>query len=195
MIRTLFCSLLIFIVLNLSSQESKENKSLYSGAMLFFQPGFLTAENNYQEINSYSSGIGGILRLYAGNHFTYGLHGGNNKAVYKSANSENSYISFGYGGAFVGFTARKDKLRFCSSLGLGLGKIRNLHIENQTETVLNLAEIYFYRGFSLNPLISLDYYLTEKIALTTQLMTIIAFYNKNDLYFCPTFQIGILFNR
>lgn len=192
MIRILLSGLLIFFILNLSSQE---NKNMYSGGMLFFQTGYVSASNSYQKINNFSTGIGGILRFYFKKHLTLGIHGGSNKAIYKSKNSENSYISFAYGGPFVGITAKKNKFRFCSSLGIGMGKLRNLHIESQTETVLNESELFFYSGVSLNPLLSFDYNFTEKIALTTQLMTIITLYNKNDLYFCPTLQIGVLFNR
>lgn len=84
--------------------DAQEYKNLYSGGMLFFQPGYTVASNEYQKINSYSSGIGGILRFYARKHLTLGLHGGSNKAVYKSSNSKNSYISLGYGGVFAGYT-------------------------------------------------------------------------------------------
>lgn len=184
--------IVLLLSLKLSAQE---NKYIYSGGMLFFQPGYTITQNQYQNIDAPGFGIGGILRFYIGNHFCTGIYGGSQKTHYSSTGSENSYISLGYGGPFIGYTYFKNKLRLCLSVGAGGGKIRNLHIQTQTGSVLNQAEYFINSAFVAYPMISFDYMMTQKIAFTSQLICIGALYNQNDLYFCPVFQIGILFNR
>ncbi|MDD3685967.1 MAG: hypothetical protein PHE56_04280 [Bacteroidales bacterium] len=182
----------LLLTLKISAQE---NKYIYSGGMLFLQPGYTIAHNPYQNIEATGFGIGGILRFYIGNHFCTGIYGGSQKTHYNSTGSANSYISLGYGGPFVGYTYFKNRMRLCLSVGAGGGKIRNLHIQTQTGSVLNQAEYFINSAFVAYPMISLDYMMTQKIAFTSQLICIGALYNQNDLYFCPVFQIGILFNR
>jgi hypothetical protein len=74
--------------------------------MLILQPGFCITKNNHKDINELSFGLGGILRFYLFKHFTAGVNGGSQKATYSSGNSDNSTISLGYGGAFVGLTRK-----------------------------------------------------------------------------------------
>lgn len=189
-----FLVLILFAVFTLTL-SAQQYKYIYSGGMLFFQPGYTMAENQYQKIESTGIGIGGILRFYISEHFCAGIYGGSQKTHYKSVGSENSYISIGYGGPFIGYTIFKNKFRFCASIGAGGGKIRNLHIENQTGTSLREADYFINSAFVFYPMLSFDYMMSQKIALTSQLICIGAVYNQNDLYFCPVFQIGILFNR
>ena len=141
----------ILFTLKLSAQE---NKYIYSGGMLFFQPGYTITENPYQNIEATGFGIGGILRFYIGNHFCAGIYGGNQKTHYSSPGSDNSYISLGYGGPFVGYTYFKNKLGLCLAVGAGGGKIRNLHIQTQTGSVLNQAEYFINSAFVAYPMIS-----------------------------------------
>jgi hypothetical protein len=184
----------IFILVTLQS-ISQDDKYLYSGGMLLFQPGYSITQNSYQSIESLSFGIGGELRFYIKNHLTLGIIGGSQKTGYVSSGSENSYITLGYGGPFVGYTYFRNKLRFCASVSVAKGRIKNLHIENQTGVVLNNADYYSYSAWLAYPILSLDYMMTKKIAFTSQLIFLSAVYNENDLYFCPVFQIGVLFNR
>lgn len=181
----LFCKFLI----------SQDQKYLYSGGMLFFQPGYTIAQNPHQQINNLGFGIGGVLRFYIKDHLCVGIIGGSQKTGYDSPGSENSYISLGYGGPLVGYTYFKNKLRFCASISAGKGRIKNLHIQSQTGVVLNDADYYSHSAWVGYPMLSLDYMMTKKIAFTSQVICISALYNENDLYFCPVFQIGILFNR
>jgi len=163
--------------------------------MLFLQPGYSIAENQNQKIRSMGFGIGGLLRFYIKDHLTLGVIGGSQKTGYKSSNSNNSYISLGYGGPFVGYTIGKEKFRFCAAVSIGRGKIKNLHIEDQDGTILKQSNYYSYSANVVYPMLSLDYYLTKKLAIVFQTIYLMAQYNKNDLYFCPVFQLGIVFNR
>lgn len=168
---------------------------MYSGGMLFLQPGYTIAQNPHQNIEALGFGIGGILRFYVKNHICVGIIGGNQKTGYNSTGSENSYISLGYGGPLIGYTYHKNSFRFCAAISVGMGKMKNLHIESQSGVDLSDADYYIYKTWVGYPIISADYLITEKIAITSQLICLGTSYNKNDLYFCPVFQIGILFNR
>jgi hypothetical protein len=184
----------LLIIFALKSQ-AQDDKYLYSGGMLLFQPGFTLAKNQFQNIESLSFGIGGELRFYIKDHLTLGIIGGSQKTRYSSSGSENSYITLGYGGPFVGYMYFKNKLRFCASVSVAKGRIKNLHIQDQTGVALNDAYYYSYSAWVGYPMLSLDYMMTKKIAFTSQLIFLSAVYNENDLYFCPVFQIGVLFNR
>lgn len=189
-------SVLIFMLTLLFLEASSQNsKPLYSGGMLFIQPGYTLTQNPYQNIESVGFGLGGILRFYPFDHLCVGVSGGSQKAKYNTIGSENSYITLGYGGLIMGYTMAKNKYRFCASIGVARGKLKNLHISEQTGAVINDAAFYSYAAWVAYPLLSFDYMLTKKISLTSQLTTLSAVYNKNDLYFCPVFQLGILFNR
>ncbi|MDR2009273.1 MAG: hypothetical protein LBQ22_02175 [Bacteroidales bacterium] len=177
------------------SQEDKKNHLLYSGGMLFFQPGYTMTKNEFQSVESLGIGIGGLLRFYIKEHLTLGVIGGNQKTSYSSTNSDNSYISLGYGGVFFGYTLLRDKFRFCAAVSLGMGRIKNLHIEDQNGVVLNSASFYSYPAKVAYPMLSFDYFITKKISVVFQTIYLTAHYNKNDLYFCPVFQLGIVFNR
>lgn len=186
---------IILILLTTVPLFSQKEKFLYCGGMLMFQPGYSLANNPVQKIQEFGYGIGGILRFYPFDKFTIGIMGGSQKTKYKSLNSENSFFTLGYGGPFLGFTTHNDKIRFCFLVGFAKGKIKNLHIQSQNGDILTEAYLYLYKADVLYPIISLDYFITKKIVATSQLIFITAKYNQNDLYFCPVFQLGILFNR
>lgn len=97
---------LILLTSSLISFSQSEKSNIYSGGMLILQPGFCITKNNHKDINELSFGLGGILRFYLFKHFTAGVNGGSQKATYSSGNSDNSTISLGYGGAFVGLTRK-----------------------------------------------------------------------------------------
>ena len=190
--------IIIIIVLsfiNIVSAQEEEQKQLYSGGMLFLQPGYTITENQSQNIKSWGFGIGGFFRFYIKKHLTIGVIGGNQKTNYKSTNSENSYISLGYGGPFIGYTLAGKKIRFCGAISIGMGKIKNLHVENQDGTQLHPAYYYAYPAFVAYPIVSLDYRIMEKFSVVVQAIFLTAQYNKNDSYFCPLFQLGVAFSR
>ncbi|HOK38879.1 MAG TPA: hypothetical protein P5538_08000 [Bacteroidales bacterium] len=188
-------SFFFFILLFVTFLNAQENTNLYSGGMLILQPGYTLAKNNHQEIQTTGLGVGGILRFYVYENLTLGITGGNQKTKYLSTGSHNSFISLGYGGPFVGYTKKGDFFRFCASIGFAKGRIKNLHIESQQDETLNEAYFYNYKANVIFPILSLDYLMTKKISLTSQFIFLSAKYNQNDLYFCPVFQVGILFNR
>ncbi len=185
-----------FFILSITTfLNAQENANLYSGGMLILQPGYTIAQNNHQEIRTTGLGVGGILRFYVYENLTVGITGGNQKTRYLSTASQNSFISLGYGGPFVGYTTKGKAFRFCASIGFAKGRIKNLHIESQQDEILNEAYLYNYKANVIFPMLSLDYLMTKKIVLTSQFIFLTAKYNQNDLYFCPVFQVGILFNR
>ena len=173
----------------------QDNKYLYSGGMLMFQPGYSIVKNPHQQIESLGFGIGGILRFYVKDHLTLGISGGSQKTRYSSTGSKNSYISLGYGGPFVGYTILTEKFRYTFSLSVAKGRIKNLHVETQSGYILTESYYYSHKAWVAYPMLSLDYFMTKKIVITSQLIYLSARYNKNDLYFCPVFQLGVLFNR
>jgi hypothetical protein len=175
------------------AQEPK--KEIYSGGMLFYQPGYTIAHNPHQDIVGFSNSIGGILRFYFWDHFTCGIYGGSQKTHYNTTHSPNSYMNLGYGGLFAGGVIKSGKFRFVLSLFAGKGAITNLHIESENQSVLQNAFLYKYGVFVFSPIFSTDYMLTSKISFTTQILFLTSQVNKNEYFFNPTFQIGILFNR
>lgn len=174
---------------------SQDKKYLYSGGMLLFQPGYTMMQNPHQDINTLGFGIGGMLRFYIKDHLTLGILGGSQKTSYTSQASENSYVSLGYGGLFVGYTKLWDKFRFCASVSVGKGRIKNLHVQSQNSVILTDAYYYEYPATIAYPMLSLDYFISKKIVFTAQAIYLSASYNQNDLYFCPVLQFGVLFNR
>jgi len=171
------------------------NKSIYSGGMLFLQPGYIITNNPQQNIRDLSMGIGGILRIYFGRYFTTGIYCGTQKAGYHSENSDQSYISLGYGGPFLGFSYKSGKFRYTISAFAGMGSVKNLHIESQTGNSLSDAWLYKYSAFTVSPLLSVDYSITERLNATVQTICLTAFYDKQRVMVNPVFQIGILFSR
>lgn len=191
--KVLLAFILHFIVSVSFAQE--ERKNIYSGGMLILQPGFTMADNNLQSIEDMSNGIGGILRFYLFKHFTAGIYGGTQRTGYKSQNSQNSNISLGYGGPFVGFSHKSGRFRYTASAFAGMGTVRNLHIENQNGNELSDAYLYKHSAFVISPILSLDYALTQRLMLTFQSVYLIARYDRDKLLQNPTLQVGLLFNR
>lgn len=190
--------ILLVFVLHLAiyvSFAQDERANIYSGGMLILQPGYTMASNNHQEINDLSYGLGGILRLYFFKHFTAGIYGGTQRTGYQSMNSENSNISLGYGGPFIGFSHKSGRFRYTASAFAGMGTVRNLHIENQNGNNLTDAFLYKHSALVISPILSLDFALTQRLMLTFQTVYLVARYDKDKILQNPTFQVGILFNR
>jgi len=140
-------------------------------------------------------GIGGILRFYFSGYFTTGIYGGSNRTSYTTTGSENSYFNLGYGGIFAGFSRKTGNFRYVISAFAGGGKIKNLHIESQTEGSLTEAYFYQYPVMVFSPVLSMDYALTRKLSVTSQFVCLIAELEGERMMYNPLFQIGILFNR
>jgi len=185
--------LLLFVVLMAHSQDKL--KSIYSGGMLFYQPGYALTSNRHQTIRNASSALGGILRLYFGPNLTAGIYGGSLKTTYVSSGSDNSYLSLGYGGPFFGYSRKTGKIRYTASAFAGMGSVRNLHIESQQDNVLTDAYLYKHPAIVVSPILSFDYALTQKIALTMQAVWLTAAFDGNKTLINPTLQVGILFSR
>ncbi|MBN1116895.1 MAG: hypothetical protein JXA77_06815 [Bacteroidales bacterium] len=189
-----FFAVFIFIIpLHTFSQETESN--IYSGGMLFFQPGYAVTHNGHQEISDISFGIGGILRFYVFDYITIGVFGGSQKLNYNSSNSQNSYINIGYGGPFVGFSQKSGKFRYTVSVFVGGGTIKNLHIENQIQELLVDAHLYKTPTVVVSPIISLDYALTQKLYLTMQTVCLSAKFIDDKKFLNPALQMGVLFFR
>ena len=171
------------------------NKNIYSGGMLFFQPGYMITENEYQNIHHFNFGIGGILRFYFYEHFTAGIYGGSQRTNYHSSNSKNSYINFGYGGPILGFSRKARKLRYTVLAFIGKATIRNLHIESQNNYMLVDAYFYKYSTLIYSPILSIDYAVSQRLLLTLQTVCLTAKFDNNKSLYNPTIQFGILFNR
>lgn len=187
---------LILILFLLSSVilYAEENKSHYSGGMLILQPGITMANNKYQSIQSYSTSIGGILRMYFLEIGTAGLYGGNQKSHYKTVGSENSYFNLGYGGGFLGFSKKIGRFRYTASAFAGMGSIQNLHIEQQTSSVLSEAQLYKQPVFLYSPILSVDYAFTKRLYFTIQTVCLMGEFQDKPFY-NPTLQLGLLFSR
>lgn len=183
----------LLIVTGAVAQESK--KDIYSGGMLFYQPGYSIASNPHQEITGLSNSIGGILRFYFWDHFTCGIYGGSQKTHYATSNSSNSYMNTGYGGLFAGGVVKTGKFRFVLSMFAGKGAVTNLHVESETQTLLDDAHLYKYGVFVFSPIFSVDYALTSKISFTTQIICLTTQTPEKNYFYNPTFQLGVLFNR
>lgn len=176
-------------------QAKRENKSRYSGGMHLFQPGYTIASNERQDIKASSFAIGGILRMYFGKWLTAGIYGGTQKTTYPSANSINSYFNFGYGGPFLGLTHKSGKTRYTVSAFAGMGSIKNLHIESQTGEALTEAHLYQQSTLTYSPIFSLDYELTKRLCVTFQTICLMGKLDGGSMFFNPTMQVGLLFNR
>lgn len=190
--KTILSLICLVFAATLFSQE--KTKSLYSGGMLILQPGLMITSNEHQEIRAASSSVGGILRMYFGKYFTAGIYGGSQNTHYKTSGSDNSYISLGYGGPFLGVSHKIGKFRLTASAFAGMGSFQNLHIENQTGNVLVDADLYKTPTVVYSPILSVDYAITKRIYLTAQTICLMGKYDENAFY-NPTFQVGILFSR
>lgn len=178
-----------------TEQIQNENKGIYSGGMLLFQPGYSITSNDRQDIKASSFAIGGILRMYFGKNLTAGIYGGSQKTTYPSTNSVNSYFNFGYGGPFVGLTRKSGKIRYTVSAFAGMGSIRNLHIESQNGETLTESYLYQHSALVYSPILSLDYALTKRLSLTFQTLCLIGSFDGGKRFYNPTMQFGVLFNR
>lgn len=177
------------------AKQQAEQRSIYSGGMLLFQPGYTMASNGKQDIKASSMAIGGILRTYVGKHLTAGIYGGSQKTTYPTANATSSYFNLGYGGPFLGWTHKSGKYRYTLSAFVGMGSIKNLHIESQSNETLTEAYLYTYSTLVYSPILSLDYSLTKRLSLTFQALCLMGSYDGGKKLFNPTMQVGILFNR
>jgi hypothetical protein len=188
------CILLTFLIPLLASASEPTKRNLYSGGMLFFQPGYLIADNPYQKISERGNGLGGMLRLYFGRNLTAGIYGSTHKATYSTKGSVNSTLNIGYGGPFIGWTRKHNRYRFTLAVFVGRGALRNLHINSQQGNSLADADLYHIPLWLLSPMISADFSLTPKLVATLQFVCPTTQYNKQPLY-APTIQVGVLFNR
>jgi len=188
----IFCA---FILHTPNIEAQTGSQPLYTGGMLMFQPGLSYASNPHERFEGVSFGLGGILRFYFGGDITAGIMGHSHKAKYETGGSDQSTLSLGYGGPFVGFSKNADNHRITLGVFGGMGTLRNLHIEKQTGNLIEKAYLYRHRAFVFSPIISLDIHLTAKLSLVLQGMSPIAFYDQQRIYVNPTAQFGIVFNR
>lgn len=184
----------LFLISTVSFAQTND-KALYSGGMLIYQPGYLITDNNYQEIGSSSIGLGGILRIYPKPWLAVGIYGGSKKSTYSSTQSNNSYISLSYGGPLVGVTHKTGRMRYSLSAFVGHATIRNLHIEKQEEHILLDAYLSKTNTLIYTPILSVDYAITQRLYATLQTVCLTAKYGSNQMLYNPTVQLGLLFSR
>lgn len=199
-IKPFFVFIIIFLFISsgfsqLTTKPIEKEHSFYSGGMLVLQAGYSIAENKHQTIHDFSFGVGGILRFYVYKHLTVGIYGGTLRTNYTSTNSKNSYINLGYGGSFVGFSMKKNKIRYTVSAYVGGGSIKNLHIENQSKNTLLNSYLYKTPTCVFSPILSIDYAIHQKISLTCQGVCLISVNKSSKPLYNPCFQLGILFNH
>jgi hypothetical protein len=181
-----------FVALSVFSQHNK--KPLYSGGMLILQPGYTITSNEQATIHGMSTSIGGIIRLYFFDYVTAGIYGGSQTTSYQTSGSKNSYINVGYGGPFIGLTLQSGKFRYTASGFLGMGKIKNLHIQTQQDNLLNDSYLFVSSSLLYSPILSIDYALTKRLYITSQAICLSGKFEEKPFY-NPTFQLGILFSR
>jgi hypothetical protein len=172
-----------------------EKEEIYSGGMLFLQGGGLIYDNPHQQIKDISYGFGGILRVYFFKHLCVGIYGGTQKTSYPTQGSNYSYLQIGYGGPFIGMSLKKNNFRYSASACLGGGSIKNLHIEKQNNQLLSESYLYKIPVFILSPLVSVDYFLSKKIALSLQGSCLFGLHASHPPLYNPCLQVGILFNH
>ena len=183
-----------FIFLNtVFSQES--DKNIYSGGMLIVQPGLIFTENNHQKIEDNSLGLGGILRFYFFKNLTAGIYGGTIRTNYSSKQSESSYLTLGYGGPFFGYSITNKRMRYTLSAFVGSGTIKNLHIENQLNSLLEEAYLYKHSSLVISPILSVDFALSQRLLLSLQSVCLYTKFDNDKKLYNPSIQLGILFNR
>ena len=188
-----FFIVFFFSFMTSATAQDREN-SIYSGGMLVLQPGYIIAENEYQDIHNINYGVGGILRFYFYNYFTAGVYGGTQTTNNYSPESRNSYIHIGYGGPFFGLSKKIKKWRYTVSAFIGQAAIKNLHVENQVNNRLVDAAFYNHSAIIFSPVLSIDYALSQKLVVTLQTVCLTAKYDNKQLY-NPVLQFGMLFNR
>jgi len=185
---------MLLILIAIPAFAQTEKKSIYSGGMLILQPGYTIAKIQHKDINNLSWGVGGILRIYFHKYVTAGIYGGTQKTNYSTSNSENSYLTLGYGGGFVGLSHKTGKFRYTASGFFGGGAFKNLHIDSENNNVLTEAYLYKSSSIILSPILSVDYSLTERLQLTCQAICLFGKYNDNTFY-NPVLQLGVLFGH
>ena len=201
--KTIFFIFICFILNNNSFSQTQsikpelntEKKGKYSGGMLFLQGGGIIYNNQHQQIQDISYGFGGILRIYLYKYLCIGIYGGTQKTNYHTQLSKNSYLQIGYGGILVGGSIRKNNFRYSLSACMGGGSVKNLHIENQYKQTLLTSYLYKNPVFIVSPLLSVDYFISPKIALTLQGTCLFGINSQQNPLYNPCLQVGILFNH
>ncbi len=188
----LFFTLIVVFALSAKAEKDNSNKNIYSGGMHIIQPSVVNWQNAHGSYSTYGNGIGGMLRFYIGSNFATGIYGGSQRAAYKTEGSDDSYVNLGHGGLFIGFTHKSGRWRYNASLGAGRGNINNLHIESQNANELADAFLYDFGTIVYVPFVGVDYELTSRLLLTTQISY---FFGDKMNYQSPVLQIGLLFNR
>lgn len=192
-IRIIVCMLCIVLQATNSSAQTQQS-NVYSGGMLIVQPGKLYAHNDFQTIESFNNGIGGIMRFYVLKYATIGIYGGSQRTHYTSKGSKDSFFNVSYGGIFVGCSYAHSQFRYTVSMYGGYGGIKNLHIESQLNTQLQVAHYYTQSSFIASPIASIDYSLTPRLSATLQAVCLTGIYNAQRFY-NPILQLGMLFRR
>ncbi len=187
--------LLVLCIIPVIAFSQEDKKNIYSGGMLYFQPGYTITQNEHQKIEDIGFGLGGILRFYFFDYFTAGICGGTQRTNYSTSKSDDSYFNLGYGGAFAGISIRKGRLRYTAAAFVANGTIKNLHIEDIDNNYLKDSYFYKHKTIILSPMLSLDFLATERLALNFQAVFFMAKYNSDQTLYNPIFQLGILFNR
>ncbi len=192
-LRIIFCLFCVFLYAANSTAQSQQS-NIYSGGMLMAQPGKLYAHNDFQTIESFNNGIGGIMRFYVLKYATIGIYGGSQRTHYTSKGSKDSFFNLGYGGIFVGYSYAHSRFRYTFSMYGGYGNIKNLHIESQFNTQLQVAHYYTHSSFIASPIVSIDYSFASRLSATLQVVCLTGVYNAQRFY-NPIVQLGILFRR
>ncbi|HPY81847.1 MAG: hypothetical protein GX277_07860 [Bacteroidales bacterium] len=192
-IHIIVCALCIVLYVTNSTAQT-QNSNIYSGGMLIVQPGKLFAHNDFQTIESFNNGIGGIMRFYVLKYATIGIYGGSQRTHYTSKGSKDSFFNVGYGGVFVGYSYAHSRFRYTFSMYGGYGSIKNLHIESQINTQLQVAHYYTHSSFIASPIASIDYSFASRLSATLQVVCLTGVYNTQRFY-NPIVQLGILFRR
>lgn len=157
---------------------------------------YFNSSNSFQDLTGFATGLGGVIRFYHGKHFMWGSTGGTTKLTYNTNNSDLSHASIGFGGAFVGYyNFFSNNVRLNVAAFAGMGKYENLHVIDIDNN--NRLDSYYYENatFILSPYISIDYFLTKKIAATVQFNCLFGKNISSEVFQIPGVQVGILFNR
>ena len=162
--------------------------------MLFFQPGYMITENDYQNIRHLDFGMEGILRFYFYEYLLPEFMVDHKEQIIIPLTPKTQYVSIGYGGPVLGFSKKTGKLRYTASAFIGKATIRNLHIESQNNYMLVDAHFYKHSTLIYSPVLSIDYALSQRLLLTLQTVCLTA-KPDNKSFYNPTIQFGILFNR
>lgn len=201
-ILSIFLLLVYLMTTEVYSQTSTDNtepaarkNEKYSGGMLVLQGGLISYHNTHQQLQKFSYGFGGILRLYVHPYICVGIYGGTQKMNYSTQDAKSSYLQIGYGGPLIGMSTKKNKFRYSCLVSMGGGSIKNLHINKQSDNTLIDASLYKIPVFTLSPLLSIDYAISPKIAFTLQATCLFGFNKQQNTLYNPCLQMGILFSH